>query len=671
MPLESPIARDGDTGFIGYASRMNPVTLPPGMLQLSENMRLDRGVAVVRRGVKRLADDIAPGTTPLTLPFILNPAPDEPVVQSIYSGGIFAAAVMRSPDETRSMEVVVLAGPDRAFTYLTDGSLQFSAAWADGVIAVDSNENLVTDTDDELIVSKLPADITYPTSPDETVEPTDRVSMIQAFDRLYLLREADVRQPGWETKYTDSNGIAVTGTVAKVHLAGHGYPTGARVRIEGSSSAAFDGHEYDIADNDPDADGDYFTVTVPSGTASDASANIKVRRVKPPLYWTGDPTTDFVRATGGIPDVGITYKRLRSVGWANYINNRLIVADGKQNVMVSDILDPDTFDIYWQSFRVGVGGNDFVVGVHPWVEGKVLVFCRKSIWLADIQQYPSADGTTFTTETGISNLTMLTDEIGCSARRSITTAGSFIYFLSDSGVYRLDSRLDLKLRGDTRPLSDPISDQLSNLNADLVDESVGFYFDNRFYIAVPLAGADTLNGVFLYNQLQEQWETRDLYGFGVNAFIVTDYQNRRRILISNQAGKLMLLDELESGDDSADSSVDVVTPVPGRIRTRRYGMGTMSSKRFVRAVSDVALPDQASTTITARMVNPDQTIVLVPSQTNNTGTGEDYTLKNPIRHKAHYSEIEFLTTAGRPEIRNVSIEAAMPSMPPTETRHAA
>jgi hypothetical protein len=28
MPLESPIARDGDAGFIGFASRMNPVALP-------------------------------------------------------------------------------------------------------------------------------------------------------------------------------------------------------------------------------------------------------------------------------------------------------------------------------------------------------------------------------------------------------------------------------------------------------------------------------------------------------------------------------------------------------------------------------------------------------------------------------------------------------------------
>jgi hypothetical protein len=50
---------------------------------------------------------------------------------------------------------------------------------------------------------------------------------------------------------------------------------------------------------------------------------------------------------------------------------------------------------------------------------------------------------------------------------------------------------------------------------------------------------------------------------------------------------------------------------------------------------------------------------------------EDYTLKQPIRAKAHYCELQFETTANRPEIRNVSIEAAGPSRPPTETRNAA
>jgi hypothetical protein len=389
MPLQSPIERDGDMGFLGYASRINPVSLPAGMLQLSENMRLNRGVAVTRRGAKRLADDISPGQVPLTVPFVLNEAPNEPVVRSSYTGGIFSSALMRSPDEVNSMEVVVLAGPDRAFTYLTDGSLQFSAAWADGVLAVDSNENLETETGEEITIAKLPAELTYPTgTTDEIIDPTDNVSMVQAFDRLYLLREADTSQPGFEQKYTAAAGITVSGTVATVNVLAHGYSADSRVRIEGSSSAAFSGHEYQIASTATDS----FTIAVPTGTTPDASANIKVRRVKPPIYWSGDPTTGFVRTTAGIPDVGISYRRMRSTAWASYINGRLIVPDGKQNVMLSDVYSPDVFDPFWASFRVGVGGDDKIMAVHAWVEGAFLVFCRKSIWLAEVNQFPSTDG---------------------------------------------------------------------------------------------------------------------------------------------------------------------------------------------------------------------------------------------------------------------------------------
>jgi hypothetical protein len=667
MALESPVLRDGDAGFAGYASRLNPVALPAGMLQLSENMRLDRGVAITRKGAKRLADDISPGEVPLTIPFVLTDP--GPVIKSSYTGGIFASAVMRSPDEVNSMEIIVLAGPDKAFTYLTDGSLQLSDAWASGVIAVDGTDNLVTDTGDELTVSRLPSELTYPGgATDEIVEPTDNVSMLQAFDRLYLFREADTSQPGWETKYTNASGITVASTTATVNVTGHGYTADSRVRIEGSTSPAFDGHEYDIATVSTDS----FTITVPSGTTPHAVANLKVRRVKPPLYWTGDPTTNFVRATAGIPDVGISYRRLRSTAWASYINNRLIVPDGKQNVMISDILDPDVFDPFWQSFRVGVGGDDRVIAVHPYAEGAFLVFCRKSIWIAQVNQFASTDGSDFSVDTPISKLELLTDEIGCAARQTIATAGQFIYFLSDSGVYRLDSRLDLKLRGQTLPLSDPIANQLQTLNADLVENSVALYFDNRYFLAVPLANAsDNNNGVFIYNQLNEQWESQDIYGFGVQNFIVSDLANRRRILISNRAGKLMLLDELEAGDQSPDAQADVITPVPGRIRTRRYGFGSMHNKRFVRSLADVVLPNTASVTVKAHTINPDSELTLVPGQTNTSGLAEDYTLKQPIRAKAHYCELEFLTTANRPEIRNVSIEAAGPSLAPTETRNAA
>jgi hypothetical protein len=668
MPLESPILRDGDAGFAGYASRINPVALPAGMLQLSENMRLDRGVAVTRKGAKRMADGISVSSPPLTVPFVLNPAPNEPVVQSTYAGGIFAASVYRSPDQIQSAEIVVLAGGDRAYTILLDDNESFAGVWSGGFLVTELGEEIVDEDGNYLVISALPQELAYPTSPDEIIEPTDTVSMTQANNRLYLFREADAARPGFVFKSVTSGGITVSGTTATVNLTNHGYPAGARVRIEGSNVAAFDGVEYDI----DVANTDDFEITVPSGTANDITTSGRtVRRVKAPLFWDG-VTTGFVRSPGGVPTgLGATFKTMRSAAFGTYVNNRLVLPDGKNNVLISDILDANTYDPYWQSFRAGSGSNDFVVAVHPWVEGAFLVFCRKSIWLAEVNQFSSTDGTGTAIDTALSKLTLLTDEVGCAARRSIATAGTFVYFLSDAGVYRLDTQLDLKLRGNTKPLSDPISNQLEDLNAALLKNSVGLWYNNRYYLAVPLAGADNNNGVFLYNALNDQWETRDIYGFGVDDFIVATRANERRLFVSNRAGKLMLLDEIEEGDQSPDQEADLISAVPGRIVTRRYGMDSMSSKRFVRALSDVVLPSTGSIVVRAILVNPDRTITLVPGQTNDSGLSEDYTLKQPIRQKAHYAELEFQTTASRPEIRNVSIEAAGPSRPPTETRNAA
>jgi hypothetical protein len=49
------------------------VSLPAGVLQLSENMRLDRGTAKTRKGARRLADELLPSGFPLTLPFRFDP----------------------------------------------------------------------------------------------------------------------------------------------------------------------------------------------------------------------------------------------------------------------------------------------------------------------------------------------------------------------------------------------------------------------------------------------------------------------------------------------------------------------------------------------------------------------------------------------------------------------
>ena len=661
MALESPTVRDGDAGFIGYASRLNPVALPAGMLQLSENMRLDRGTAKTRKGVKRVADDILPAGTPLTVPFLLDPAP---TVSDSYAGGIFAGAAYRSPSPDNGGECIVLAGASEAYVYQDayDAYLRDDAG------------NLINDNlGNPILTNNFPATLTYPSG--ETISENDTVSMIQALDRLYLLREAWIGEQGFEEKPVTAN-ITVVGTTATVTSPLHGYLAGARVRLAGSTVSAFAGAEYDIVS----VTANTFTIAVPSGTVSDTSFTGRtVRKTKAPLYWDGS-SASFVKSPGGIPAAGPTYRTMRSVGFGAYINNRMWIPDGRDQVAVSDYLDANVYDPFWQSFRANQGSNDYIVAIHPWREGAVLIFMRHSIWLAEVNQFASTDGSSFEIDTPVTGLTLLTQEVGCVGRRTIKTAGNFVYFLADNGVHRLDTALDLKLQGNTLPLSDPIADQLENLNDELADNAVGLYFHNRYYLSAPIDGAlspgqsaDGNNTLFIYSALNQQWETRDTYGAALDDLIVSNYEARRRIFAVNRAGRLLLLDEQEAGDDPMDGAVGAgfEAPVQGRIRTRRYGFGSMHTKRFVRSMADVVLPDTGSIAVKAYMVNPDAEITLVPGQTNTSGLAEDYTLKQPIRQKAHYCELEFLTTANRPEIRNVSIEAAGPSLPPTETRNAA
>lgn len=711
MALSDQVIRDGDAGFIGFASRLNPLTLQPGMLQDCHNMRLDRGVAQTRKGSKRLTDSVGVTGSPLTLDQPLgsdqtvtsltfsSPKATATVVGHGYSSGdqvnirgavqtqyngdfvitkltndTFEYTVTGSPATPATGTIVVNNGPELRDDY--SGGMYAAGVFAsqnyenaDEYIVLVSANSATLWKDGEALVTK-----TFPSSPDEACEATDTVSVLQAFNRLYVLREADRTVAGWDEKLTNASGITVSGTTATVNFASaHGYPTGARVRIEGSATtAAFDGHEYDIVNNAPGGNTSQFTITVPSGTVTDASSGIKVRRTKPPIYWDGG-SGNFVRATGGIPaGLNASFTSMPSMGWASYINNRIWFARSRDTIGISDVLDADVYDPFFNSFRVGAGGSDRIIAIHPWVEGQALVFCRSSIWLATLNQFASTDGEEFSVDAPVSNVTLLTDEIGCSARQTIRTAGQYVFFLSDAGIYRLDSRLDLKLRGDTKPLSDPINDIFAQVYQPRVEESAcALWHDNRYIIALPTS-SDPNDGnqlVLCWNALNEQWEYRDSYSANtaVNHLVVSTYGNKRRVFTIPRPGNLYILDEKTDGtdDQASGSGTNAIT---GSIKTRRYDFREMSSKRFLRSVANAVIPNGATVTTKVNIIDPDKTNEQVGSITNTTGSQEDYHLKSPVRYKAHAAELIYETSGGRPEIRNAALEASPKSLPATLTR---
>jgi hypothetical protein len=688
MPDDQTIV-EGDAGFLGMASRLNPLQLQPGMVQYCENMRLDRGVAQTRKGAKRLGESIGYIGEALTVPFqlgtdktissltrggsgnltatatlaahgyatgdrinIRGASPSQfngdfyitvtgpntftytmaadpganatgtlvankgPIVQTTYTGGIIGAGIYSSPRLDNSNEYIVLAGPNSVYLWRNGASLQ--------TIQIPNTDTLVAGDD---------------------------IEIIQAFDKLYLLRTRE------ESLIRLQSLTQTSGTATATTLGTHPYQTGEVVRISGAGEAGY------LADFEVTRlSSTQFSFSVPSATAASASGTIISQRVQPALVWDGILANGFSRVAQGSHPLGVTYSRLPSTSTATYYNNQLVIARNRDEVLISDVFDAETYDPVSKAFRANSGSNDYIVALHPYAEGQMLVFCRKSIWLATAAI--GADGVSI--DPAASSLQLLTDEIGCSAKRSIATAGVYVFFLSDNGVYRLDNQFDLKLRGSTQTLSDPIADLIAEINAPAAHLSNGIYFANRYYLAVPLGNSTEPNALFAFNMLNQQWETKDIYGFPLNRLLVSDYGTQRRLFAATTTGKLFLLDEQETGADDTQSGLGS-TPVLGSLLTRRYGWGSLNAKRLTRTKASVVLPAGSACTLDAVTTDFDADFQIA-SLVNTTADQEDYTLKAPLRCKATALDLRFRTTSGRPILRTLSAEATINGPVSTETR---
>ena len=693
-PLASPIVRDGDTAFLGLQSRRNPLTIKEGFLQVSQNMRLDRGIAQTRKGAKRLASGISVSATPVTVPFTLHggdpvasitqagnvatvttsaphglgsngnqfyveiagvtgatasayngkftvtvtgastftypvsgsPASNPPgtitwawpVLLTNYTGGIFGAGVYSSPRYDYSNEYVVLAGPTSAYLYRQGSSL---------------------------------LTLSYPISPiTEQIFPGDIVNTLQAFDRLFLFRWRPSELQQKVTSITQSSGTAtVTTPVA------HGYAVGEVVRLSGSDQSGFN-LDAVIASvpSTPNIGGNptTFTVAVPSGTGANTSASIFAQRVCCPLVWDGT-TSGFVRVPTGTSPLGPTYSRMVSPtnGIAAYYNNQVVLCNGRDTILISDVLDPDTYDPMLKGFRTNTGSNDYLVSLHPYADRQIIAFLRKSIYLGTL--ILASDGVSV--DTAQSNLQLLTNEVGCSARMTVATAGNYIYFLADQGVYRLDnSQIDLALRGNTLPLSEPIADVMATINQAAVGTANAVYFGNRYYLAVPTGNATSPNTLLIYNQLNEAWESVDTNLPALDRLVVSDYGTTRRLFAASNSGAVFLLEENDTSNDDTGTGTAQAS-VSGVITTRRYFYGQLARKRLGNVAVSAMLPSGSTVNVSAVTTDPDNTTSVAAA--TNTGADNDYTIRAPMRRPGTYLDLTVTTSGGRPTIRAVSADA--------------
>jgi len=644
MPQELQV--EGDNMFIGFASRLDAANLKPGMLQASFNTRLQRGVAQPRKGTKRLTDN-------------------DLVSLTMVGSGLYV--------DGAGHDNIVLVFTDRMYLYRP----------AQGSEPEDLSQAFLFPANRTIAVGGI-------------------CDVVAALNKIYIFRG----------KYDKTTFVAAesnpdilnghTGTITITTTPAHGYTTGDEVtigRTDGSDTAgqAVTG-SYFITVTSPTT----FTFEYDNNTGSTYATRTNqtgwtARRGKPPLIWQdGQAALSFAQQKSTI-DAGVVTGITQSVPCADfglYFQNRLVLKYGDYQMLVSDILS-EQCDTTLNNFTINTGGNDSIVGVLPWVQDQFLVFMTKSIYVV----YVETDNFATDSPPGAqSSTTVVTTEIGCLARRSIVSAGQFVFFLSANGVHMLTPQLDLKLLGNTLPLSEPIADFFDSINYDTVQNSVATYYNNRFYIAMPTGDATRNNKILVYNTLNQAWESIDYYptGLFLDNFILSAYINQRRLMIitnfagEGQYGGVFLSEEQVEGDEFNTSNATPVLSftlfpasiqpngqpaktestliastqnfvhIPASVKTREYTFGGASEKRYSRGEFSFSNVQNDFVEIDATTYDPDSTeTVLKYSFSGNS----DGTLRPRIAARGTSIACTVNFVVGRPSLKSTAIYAIAANRP--------
>lgn len=374
-----------------------------------------------------------------------------------------------------------------------------------------------------------------------------------------------------------------------------------------------------------------------------------------------------------------------------YYGNRLI-AQGKYHsepntlrnrdtVCVSNYLDYEHWDIL-DAFTFNNGGNDEIISIAPWTLNEFTVFMRHSIFYVNTGVGRYATGDALSTDCFIK--TLVTD-VGCMAKRSVVQANGGVIFLSDNGVYAMNptqvgSNESMRLLTNAQPISAPINDVISRINRTYAYRSVAVYWDNRYYLAVPLDSSTTNNAVLIYNFILNAWESVDTYPAGIDVFnfVIAKKDNIRRLFIVDSNEGVFLTEELDYDEygsqigkpkcddttfklDSEGARLEATAFSPvtidSSLKTRRYTFGSYSDKRFSSAEIDFDF-QIGSEIATYVDVSNEDSYALIDNYTSS--YDNDETRRTPIRKFGTGLRFQFIGNF-RPFIRSVYAYASQKS----------
>ena len=270
------------------------------------------------------------------------------------------------------------------------------------------------------------------------------------------------------------------------------------------------------------------TISAPNlayGTTASATATVVSNKVSSVTVtnagsgYTSAPTVSFSGGGGSNAAATASVSALapQALRLVRQFTNRLFaVGSGteRNTLYASDILDAEV----WKSTNsIIVGGDDGedIVAIQPFYDYEILVFKPNKIYLVTVD--PTA-----TTAAGWT-VRLLNDKIGCVSGRSVNFVNKDVFFLANDGIRSVARSIadDFYIVG--TPISEPVKNIIARINKNYVTTCNAAFYNNRYYLAIPLDTATTPNYILVYNALFNAFE--GLWSIAASRMVITNFSS--------------------------------------------------------------------------------------------------------------------------------------------------
>lgn len=389
------------------------------------------------------------------------------------------------------------------------------------------NDQLLVSGDNELISFTNPG-----TSTIAGYDLTGEVSVVQGVERAYF---------AGNDKLLEFDGTDVYQTrrltVSAVPTPGTGYVVGDLLTPTGATA---------VSDAEIEV------------TAVDGGGGITAVDVNDPGRGYDGTPTGFSGGTGTGATLTFTFVDPPVGNLATWHTNRLFISGdptAPDTLNVSDILDPQMFPAS-NSIRVG-GDGQAIKGLFSWDVFNLVVFKENSVYLI-----PSDPQVT------VSNweVQKVSSSVGCAAAKSAVQVGADVWWLARQGVVSLRRLTQETQREIVDTISAPIQTIMDRVNWSSASKACAVYYDNKYFLAVPLDAATEPDTLLVYDTYHQVW-VGVWSGVAIRSLTVGLFSGEVKLFVADGDGYLWSYEEGTEADVVNAAAVDIDTQIQLRAFT--------------------------------------------------------------------------------------------------------